>query len=439
MRVYRTIGLVCFLSVAVFTSVAFAQETKPTLTYTLDECFHMAMRQSPEILTAREEIKRAAGVVFEEWAGIVSVSADGRYTYRETAAGGSGLSSGGGTSYDQYDIGLNASLPLFTGGRILSGLSVVYLQRRIADEEYRQAVSDVIYDTVVAFYTILLAEREVLLRSEELELLTKNVEVTKNKYYDGLVPKYDLMRIEVELANATPLYLKAENHLASAYEDLKKLLGIDLDESIGIEGELVYSERRVILDEYIMAGDDESPELNIARLAEEIARKNVASARGNFFPSVSAFADYSYSTDTWDISFDRADWEFTAGVMLEIPISELLVAAAKKKQAKAYYEEAKISTEDTADRVTLEIKKAYYDLTESQKIVAAVESTVELAEENLAIAELRYENGVGTLLELLDARLALTQAKLNYLEAVFNYIEANARLDRIIGRESMND
>jgi outer membrane protein TolC len=70
---------------------------------------------------------------------------------------------------------------------------------------------------------------------------------------------------------------------------------------------------------------------------------------------------------------------------------------------------------------------------EAAEIVQSQRKNIEAAEESLRIAEVRYEHGISTLLELMDTQLAVTQAKLNYLNALFNYEEAYARLRAIVG------
>ena len=101
--------LAVFLPVFVLSStILFAEEQRPTFTYTLDECIHIAMRESPEILSAKEEINRLKGVVFEEWSSILSLNAGAGYTYRDPMS-----FSGGSASYEQYNYDLSASLPLF--------------------------------------------------------------------------------------------------------------------------------------------------------------------------------------------------------------------------------------------------------------------------------------------------------------------------------------
>ncbi len=424
-----------------------AQENEPTSKYTLNECIHIAMSKSSDILIAKEKIKQAKGVVFEKWSSILSVNAEARYTYMgltpdalSNASLYLGTSAPSSEPEDQYNFGINASLTLFSGGKIMWGLNIVHLQLEVAEEQYRIAVNDAVYDTKVAFYSILLAKEEMEMRSEELELLTRNLEKTKDKYKNGLVPRYDVMRIEVEAINVRTSLIEAKNDLTVAYEDLKILLDIDLGKPIEIEGELKYDERDINLNGLLLAAESESPQLNIAELTERIADKNVNVAIGDFFPLVRAFANYDHSAKGWDnIRFNEKDWEFTAGVMVEIPITDLVLSLAKKKQANAEYEKAKLELLDTAKDVEYSIRSAYYDLIESKEIIKLQGYNIKLAEENLKTAEIRYENGVGALLELLDAHLAVTEANLNYIGALFNYEKSLSQIEKILGKEGKHN
>lgn len=441
-RLLLSVGLILL-----FCAFLYAQEGEIASRYTLGECIDIAMSKSSDILTAREEVRRAKGVVFEKWSSILSINAEARYTYSglipDSLSNSSmylGTSSPSTDPDDQYDFGISASLTVFSGGKIVWGLNVAYLELEVAEQQYRIAVNEAVYDTKVAFYSILLAKKEMEMRSEELELLTRNLEKTEDKYKNGLVPKYDVMRIEVESINARTSLIEAKNDLAVAYEDLKMLLDIDLEKPIEIDGELRYNERDEDLKELLLAAESESPELNVAELTERIADKEVSIAIGDFFPLIKVFADYDHSAAGWDnISFNEKDWEFTAGVMVEIPITDLVLTMAKKKQANAEYEKAKLELLDTTKNVEYSIRNAYYDLVESKEIIKLQKYNIELAGENLKTAEIRYENGVGTLLELLDARLAVTEAKLNHISALFNYEKSLSQIKKILGREGMRN
>jgi outer membrane protein len=430
--------LLLFLSLFLLPStLLYAQEEQPALTYTLDECISIALKRSPDVLTAAEEIKRASAYIFEKWADIASVSADGTYTFTDPYTGL--LSAPGGRlAYEQYNVGLSASLPLFTGGQTLWGLNIAYLEREIAREQYRSTVGSTIYNTRTAFFSILLAERQVKVWSEEVDVLNRNLEITKKNFMNGLAPKYDVNRIEVELANARTSLIQAKNDLTVAYDSLKDILDLDLDKPITLEGDLVYNPRDKALNEYLTEAETHSPDLMVKELTERVAAKSVLSTIGAYFPTVSAFASYdTSSSDVMDISFSDDTWEFTGGIAISIPITDLAVTAAKNRQAKAEYEKAKIDTVKTAKEIKLSIRKAYFDLDEAKEIINLQESNVKLAEENLERSELRYVNGVETLLDLLDARLAVTQAQLNYISAIYSYEESVSRLQMIVGDDQL--
>ncbi|MBN1882549.1 MAG: TolC family protein [Deltaproteobacteria bacterium] len=435
MKKYSILIYIVWVSFCVvFPRAVCAQEEKPTFTYTLDECLEIALKRSADIRIAAEEIKVASGVVLETWADILSVGANGGYTYTDFTAGSSRLSGGGSSYSESYTLGLSASIPVFTGGRTLWGINTSYLQKDLALEEFRSSVGSIIYETKTAFYSVLLAREETAMRTEELEVITRNVEITRNKFANGLVSQYELMRIEVELINTETSLIQAENSLSTALEDLKMLLAVDITQPIDIDGSFPVESRELTLEEYLLIAETESPELILAKLNENIAKKNLNMTVGEFFPTVSAFANYDYSnSDTFDVSFNKDDWEFTAGVMVEFPISEFLVATAKTKQAKAQYEQTKIAREEAERQIRLNVSTAYLDLTEAKKVIELQEKNIELARKNLEIAEIRYQNGIDTLLELLDAQLSLTDALVNYYTALYGYEEALARLEMIVG------
>jgi len=414
-------------------AVLCAQEDNPTPIYTLDECIDIALKRSPGILTADEEIKRTTAYIFENWASVLSVSADAEYRYAQPTSTLSAVTTGD-APYDLYSAELNASLPLFTGGRTLWGLNIAYMGREIAREQYRSAVSSTIYDARTAFYSVLLAEKQVEVWTEEVAVLGRNLETTQKNFMNGLAPKYDVNRIEVELANARTSLIQAKNDLTIAYDNLKNTLDLDLDQLIEIEGDLIFTRRDKDLDTYLSDAKAGSPELRIKKLTERIAAKNVLVVIGSYFPTISAFASYDYSSiNDMNISFDDNDWEFTGGITISFPLTGLAVTTARKKQAQAEYEEAKIDSLNTAKEIKLSVRRAYFDLVEAKEIIDLQMSNVDLAEGNLERSELRYVNGVETLLGLLDARLAVTQARLNYINAIYTYEESLSRLNMIVG------
>jgi outer membrane protein len=445
----RTLCLCIIAIVLVFPVWVLAadEEGKLPLTYTLDDCVRIAERQSPAILAAAEEMRRTKGVIWEVWASIISVNASGSYTYFDTPPGsmlpansfGSGVPSTdiflGVPSHDLYNVAVTGVLPLFTGGRVISGLAVAYLSEDIAFQQYRAAVNGTLYNVRVAFYSIVLAREVVKVRTDALDLLTRQMELTRKKYDVGVVSKFDVLRAEVEVANARPPLIAAKKDLVLAGDSLKRVLGVDVGEPFEVGGELTFNEETVDIDGLLKKADERSPELTIARKAERIAARNVKMTVGEFLPTVSSFAQYQ--GEITDFSWDEDDWawNFTAGVEVSIPLTNLLVSAARVKEARAGYMKARIGMLDTVNKVKLDIKGAYYDLVQAREIVESQRLNIAQAQEAVKIAEVRYDNGISTLLELMDAQLALTTAQLNWLNALYSYEEAKARINKIVGAE----
>ncbi len=450
-RTYPVSALIVVLSILFLSFpvslMAADDEGKLALTYTLDDCIRIAERQSPAIIAAAAEMKRAKGVIWEVWASILSVSANASYTYFETPPGstipGNSLGAGvpptdvffGANSHDLYDVGVTGTLPLFTGGRVLSGLAVAYLSEDIAFQQYRQAINDTLYNVRVAFYSIILAREVVKVRTDALDLLTQQLDTTRKKYDVGVVSKFDLLRSEVEVANARPPLIAAKKDLVLAGDSLKRVLGIDVAEPFEIEGELTFNEEAVDIDGLLKQADESSPELTIARKSERVAAKNVNMTVGEFLPTISAFAQYQGEITNFSWNEDDWLWDFTGGLTISVPLTGLGVTVARVKEARATYMKARIGMLDTVNKVKLDIKGAYYDLVQAREIVESQRLNIAQAEEAMKIAEVRYDNGISTLLELMDSQLALTTARLNWLNALYGYEEAKARIKKIVGAE----
>jgi len=463
MKLFRTPIFMSLVLVCMFSSppIALSQDGGDAggdleLSYTLDECIHMAYRQSPVILAAAAEMKRTRGVIWEAWASIISASADIGYNYMDpmpvTGAAipadafapgfpATDVLLGPEPSHHYWSAKGEASIPIFTGGRVVNGIKVAYLQDDVAYEQYRMAVGDALYGVKTAFYGILLAEELVRVRTESLEVLERHHETTLAKYEVGLVSRFDVLRSEVELANARPPLIQAKNDLKIAQESLKRLLGVDVDDPFAIEGELTLRDVEVDLEESLALVMAQGPGMRVAEYTEEIARRNVRMSRGELLPTVTTFATYEWSQNEKNVNFhdwnNTNDWEFVGGVVVSVPLLDMAASIAELKQSRAEYEKALVGYLDTINAVKVDVKEAYYDLLEAREIVESQRLNIEVAEESLRIAEVRYDNGISTLVELLDTELALTQARLNYINALYNFEEAHARLRSILGADTM--
>ena len=106
---------------------------------------------------------------------------------------------------------------------------------------------------------------------------------------------------------------------------------------------------------------------------------------------------------------------------------------AQVRQAEADIEAAKEQARQKQDAIQLEVRTAYLDVKEAEKRIHTSSVSVEKAEEDLKIARVRYNAGVGTNLDVMDAQVALTTAKTNYVQSLYDYNTSKAELDRAMG------
>ena len=158
---------------------------------------------------------------------------------------------------------------------------------------------------------------------------------------------------------------------------------------------------------------------------------DVGIARSLFRPNLAATGEYLWQNG--QASLSNLDERWNAGVSLDVPIFDGLLAAGRVKEAKAQSRAAEARREKVTEEVVLDVREAYAVWLDARERLDAQRSNVELAGTNLGIAEKRYRTGENSYLDLQDAQLALTQAEVNHAQSVFDNLSARAALARATG------
>ena len=122
------------------------------------------------------------------------------------------------------------------------------------------------------------------------------------------------------------------------------------------------------------------------------------------------------------------------GVQINIPIFDGMATRANVQQAKSGLEQMQLAKHQRINFVEFEVRTAYLNLIQAKSSIDVQKETVAQAEESMRIANLRYDNGMLTSVELTDAQLALAQAEVNHLQARHDYVVEFARLERAVGQ-----
>lgn len=412
------------------------------------EAVNLALGQNPAILRARKDIEAAEGVVIQTRAiAIPKVVVSGSFNAVQPSdvdvisvanLGGSGLGFTFGTDKN-WTTQIKLVQSLYEGGRMLSAFRTARLTRQQSLLNYQTTMADTVLSVQVAYYDVLLARQQITVQEASVELLTRELTDTTRRYEAGTVPRFNVLRAEVELANARPKLIRAKNSFRIAKNNLAILLGFDVpkntleDIPLTLSGVLEAEPYQVELPAAIRLGLERRTELQALRKTQALRNEDVITAKAGYKPTLQAFAGYDAHSSmlSSDLSFEDHGW--LTGVQLSWNLFDGLATRGRVKQAAALYDRAGIELDDTGRRIELEVRTAYSNFIEAREVNESEKKVVEQAEEALRLARSRYDAGTGTQLDVLSAQTALTEARSTAIEALHDYSVARARLERSSG------
>jgi len=276
-----------------------------------------------------------------------------------------------------------------------------------------------------------------------VSLLAGELQDQQRRFNAGTVPRFNVLRAEVELSNTRPKLIRAQNAYRVAKNNLSNLLGYNLPADIGenlplqLTGTLDAEPYQIELPAAIAQALEKRTELAALRKAEQLRREGVVNAQSGYKPSVQVFAGYGWRNSQFqeDIGNDLGGWN--AGAQMSWDIFDGQLTKGKVQEARAQHEKSKTEVDDTGRRVELEVRTAYSNFIEAREVLESQKKVQEQAEEALRLASARSDAGTGTQLDVLNAQTSLTEARTTQVLALHGYAVARARLERAIGHDAV--
>jgi len=409
----------------------------------------LALQQNPNILRAKKDLEAAQGVVIETRAvALPKVGVTGSFNALQRTdvdsfsfpANIPGIPSGINFGVDKNWVSqIRLVQSLYQGGRMLSALRVARLTKAQSVLNYQTAVADTVPEVEIGYDDALLAEQQITVQEASVDLLTQELSDTRRRFDAGTVPRFNVLRAEVELANARPRLIRARNSFRIAKNNLANLLGFNVpkeafeDIPLNLSGKLHAEPCQIDLDRGIEMALDRRSELGSLRKARALRAEDIVNAKAGYKPAVEAFGGYDVHNSMLhsDIGYELNGW--ITGVQVSWNLFDGFLTRGRVKEATARYERAGIELDDTGRRIELEVRTARSNFTEAQDVLESQKKVVEEDEEALRLARSRYEAGTGTQLDVLSAQTALTEARTTQIQALHDYSVARSRLERAIG------
>jgi outer membrane protein len=278
-----------------------------------------------------------------------------------------------------------------------------------------------------SYYGLLLANRLVVVNAQAVDRADLNLRSAKGFFEVGTRPRFDVTRAEVDVANARVNLIRAQNAVSLSRIALNTGMGIAINAPTRIVDTLAYEPFMVDRDSLVAEALRRRAEYRQAKYQVDAAEATLRQNFRNFFPDVIASGTYGAA---------RADMNeiYSYGVQLSWSIFDGGNKVARYKEAKALLDASKANVRDTELTIWQQVEQAYVNLISAEEQIGAAQKAVESAQENFRLSQGRFDAGVGTIIELTDAQLALTQAQSTQAQALTDYRLAIAQLERNLGR-----
>ena len=417
----------------------------------LNQAIEIALSDNPTIKVADLEIERYDYVYKQTVSSLYpQLSVSGQYSLAiRNQQMAEGLSFGGKNTFNAT---ASLSLPLFAPS-VYRQMKLTKTQMAMAVESARANRIDMVAAVRSSFYNVLLAEQSMKVLQEAYETTQRVVDNTKELFENGLAAEYDYITAQVQLSNLKPQLLQAEKGIELTKLQLKMYLSIPEEVEINIIGELDNFRDNVLMHtDYDVDLSKNTTIVNL-ELQSELLDHQEKLIQTTRMPTIAAFGQISY------IGQERVNlggllggmaggattenqskfwWQYPINIGAQISIP-LFAGFNKTNQIKAIRNQrAQLDVQrDYAERgVKLQVQQSINTLLTARETMLSNELTVEQAQKAYEISYTRYSAGAGTILELNNSLLTLTQAQLNYSQAIYDYLSAHAAYEKALGVEA---
>jgi outer membrane protein TolC len=327
---------------------------------------------------------------------------------------------------------LTLTLPLYSGGKNEGNIEIAKTDVTIAGLTLLKTKQDIKLKTVSAYYDVLEAQKVEAVDQETVDNYLLHLNNVKAQYSVGNIAKLDVLKSEVELADAQQTLVKAKNSYAVAVNALKNLIRWKRAEPLEFIDDFQHVPVHETMDQCVTFAKEHRPDVEKYRLTIGESEKDVEVVSADQKPSISLTAATDWGSGILPNEDNR---DMYVGVTTSWNLFDGQITKSKMKKAQSAVVASRLELESQEDSVEVAVKEYYLGLKEAEKRLETTQVAVHEAEEAYFIAEAKYQAGEGVVLDVIDAQLALTTAKNNYIAARYDYATDKAELENAMGMD----
>jgi outer membrane protein len=307
--------------------------------------------------------------------------------------------------------------------------------------EYKAKEISFIYSLKDAYYNYAKVLQLVQVRKSAVKLAQENYDVIDKMYKVDKVPKSDLLRAEVLLAENQQELKNATNQSQLAKNLFNNLLNRDYESEINIDSIPVENLEKslttkdmspgITLDQAMELALSSRPELRQMEYAIKSAENAKNIMKSDYFPNISLVADYGYQGEKYEFKKPNDYW--TVSGVLSWNLFSGFGTNAKVNEMEAQANSLQKNYENVRQLTRLDVKNNFIDLQNYIELMQVAGKRIASAEENFKMIRKRYEEGLAALINLIDAQTSLDGARANYVVTFYSALSAKAKLEKSLG------
>jgi outer membrane protein TolC len=415
---------------------------------TLRGAIEQAVQANHNLRLAKERIAQSQSKVQEATAqALPQVTMTGQFNQQNpvgpvAASGGAAgalppqfAAFAGTVRVNQLNTTVQATQTVFAGFRVIDGIRMADISVEQTEAGWRQTKAEVSLQTVTNYFAALRAQGQLELAQQSVDQAKAHFDQANKFLKAGTGVKVDVLRAQTQLFQAQQQLSAAVNGRRKAYQGLNLVMGRVIDSPLSLNP--VAEVGDVPLDEAtaVRRGLESRPDIQQLRSKRTFDELNASVQSRGTWPTVQLVGNYNMR-DTQVVLGNNANQQnATVGLQMNWPLFDGLGVAAKTDQARMQVLQDDIQLDQLVQQIRLDVTQSFLDVREASERKLLAEQSLTAAEEALRLARLRYQAGVGTSIEVLDAQVGWQQAKLSLINAVFDVNVSRAKLYRAVGFE----
>ncbi len=395
---------------------------------TLEEALTTALKSHPQLIEAKENLHGAearTGLALANYYPQISIAADWGKGRAFLAPLGKIMKS------DENSDTLYLNQTIYDFGRTAGAAEAARSNRAAATAAVSITRQDITFRVRAAYYLLLAAEKQVAATRETVSAREDIYRQAQEFFNQGIRAKVDVARAEANLFSAKTALIRAKNNREIARVELANAMGMaslgdrSLAEPFPVETPLPDQGQA---QQDAVRNRAELQQLSALRSA---ASANLKTAKASYLPILSGTATIGYA----DRDFPPGGNVWGVGLNLTMPLFSGFSSVEQVREANANINAIEARNSNLRLQIIEEVESAWLGVSDASARMASTEKEVAAASENQALAEGRYHEGVGNIIEVTDAQSQALDARTARIQAGYDYYIAGARLDRAVGKE----